>query len=306
MKELTDILRLVSTFADEPFAFATLVRVKGSSYRRPGARMAIFPDGKTAGSLSAGCIEDEVAEHAREVLRSGKPKLIAFDTRRRFGCNGSIEIFIERMNASSIRTLREQFVGRRSCTLQTVFESSEDEFATRVVIGNAQEIDGGFVQTVEPAIRLLVIGDGPDANALAAQATLLGWNCECAESIAAWRGAVDERTAAIIATHNYGRDCAALRHLAPLGLRYLGVVGPRRRRDELLVDVLDTGAVVRADLFAPAGLHLGAETAEEIALSIIAEIQMVFAHGSGERLRDRKAPIHGEPECAEACAESAR
>ena len=114
----------------------------------------------------------------------------------------------------------------------------------------------------------------------------------------------------MIATHNYGRDCAALRHLLPLGLRYLGVIGPRRRRDELLVDVLDTGISVESDLFAPAGLHLGAESAVEIALSIVAEIQSVFAAASGVRLRDRKAPIHGEPaplrRRAEACAEPAR
>jgi xanthine/CO dehydrogenase XdhC/CoxF family maturation factor len=99
----------------------------------------------------------------------------------------------------------------------------------------------------------------------------------------------------IIATHNYGNDCAALRHLLPLGLRYVGVIGPRRRRDELLIDVLDTGIIITSELFAPAGLHLGADAPEEIALSLVAEIQAVFARASRSSLRDHKAPIHEWP-----------
>jgi xanthine/CO dehydrogenase XdhC/CoxF family maturation factor len=102
----------------------------------------------------------------------------------------------------------------------------------------------------------------------------------------------DRRTAAVVATHNFGRDCAALRHLLPLGLRYLGLVGPRKRRDEILIDVIDSGAEMRSQLFAPAGLHLAAESPQEIALSIAAEIQCVFAGGTPEHLRKRKAPIH--------------
>jgi xanthine/CO dehydrogenase XdhC/CoxF family maturation factor len=75
-------------------------------------------------------------------------------------------------------------------------------------------------------------------------------------------------------------------------LRYLGLIGPRKRRDEILVDVIDSGAEMTSQLFAPAGLHLAAESPEEIALSIAAEIQCVFAGGTPEHLRDRKAPIH--------------
>ncbi len=144
-------------------------------------------------------------------------------------------------------------------------------------------------------MRLLVFGSGPDSAALQAQATLLGWEAEQHESIAEWPGGVDAWTAAVIATHNYGRDAAALRHLLPLGLRYLGVVGPRRRREELLLDVLDSGAAPCSDLFAPAGLHLAADSPAEIALSIVAEIQRVFAAATGVSLRERREPIHQPP-----------
>ena len=115
---------------------------------------------------------------------------------------------------------------------------------------------------------------------------------------------LDDRTAVVVATHNFGRDCAALRDLLPAGLRYLGLVGSRRRRDDILFDVLQDGVDAHSSLFAPAGLHLGADSPEEIALSIVAEIQCVFAGGTAEQLRHRKAPIHHAPLAAVPCAES--
>src|SRR5438309_5469370 len=100
MKDIYDILREVKRRSDETFALATLVRAEGSSYRRPGARMLICEDGATVGSLSGGCLEEEVALCARAVLKTGTSTLLSFDTRRRFGCNGKIEIFIERASES--------------------------------------------------------------------------------------------------------------------------------------------------------------------------------------------------------------
>jgi xanthine/CO dehydrogenase XdhC/CoxF family maturation factor len=80
--------------------------------------------------------------------------------------------------------------------------------------------------------------------------------------------------------------------LLPLGLRYIGLLGPRRRRDQLLGDVLDSGIEITGNIFGPAGLDLGGDSPEAIALSIIAEIQAVFAGGSYQPLRERRAPIH--------------
>ncbi len=253
--------------------------------------MLITRDGSCAGSLSAGCLEEEVALAAREVIESGQPRLISFDTRRRFGCNGSIEIFVEAVRDDLLGELTRHAAARRACVLETVFEGGALS-GTRMIDDEAAATPDAFVQVVHPAIRLLAIGSGPDSAALVAQAQLLDWETDVLESIADWRGAVDEWTAAIVATHNYGRDCAALRHLLPLGLPYLGVIGPRRRRDELLLDVLDAGAVPASKLFAPAGLHLGAETPEQIALSIVAEIQATFANASAVPLSKRRAPIH--------------
>src|SRR5947207_10171675 len=100
MKGIYDILREWRKRPDASFALATLVRAQGSSYRRPGARMLICEDGTTVGSLSAGCLENEVAECAREVLRTGQSAVVSFDTRRPFGCAGKIDIFVEPVNES--------------------------------------------------------------------------------------------------------------------------------------------------------------------------------------------------------------
>ena len=289
MKELGEIIRFWEKRKDQPLALATLVRARGSSYRRPGARMLISRDGASAGSLSAGCIEEEVIASARHVIRDGKPQLVSFDTRRRFGCSGCIEIFVEPVVNDLLRELRVTLAARQSFQITTVFEDS-DVLGSR--IGGGSEEEHAFVETILPTLRLILIGTGPDAVALRAHATLLGWEIVAIASITKLRDTPDERTAAVIATHNFGRDCAALRHLLPMGLHYVGLIGPRKRRDEILLDVIDSGAQLNSQLFAPAGLHLAADSPEEIALSIVAEIQSVFAHGTIQHLRDRKAPIH--------------
>ncbi|RYD76484.1 MAG: hypothetical protein EOP84_16805, partial [Verrucomicrobiaceae bacterium] len=75
--------------------------------------------------------------------------------------------------------------------------------------------------------------------------------------------------------------------------------------DDLLFDVMHDGVALHSSLFAPAGLHLGAESPEEIALSIVAEIQCVFEAGTAQHLCHRKAPIHEPVPTPIACAESA-
>ena len=107
MKDMYDILRQWRKRPDANFALATMVRAQGSSYRRPGARMLICEDGTTVGSLSAGCLESDVAECAREVLRTGQSVVVSFDTRRRFGCAGKIDIFIERVGDDFLPSLRK-------------------------------------------------------------------------------------------------------------------------------------------------------------------------------------------------------
>ncbi|HXM33321.1 MAG TPA: XdhC family protein [Chthoniobacterales bacterium] len=293
MKEIRDILRAFELNRGQPLALATLVRAQGSSYRRPGARMLVCPDGVTVGSLSGGCLEEEVAQRAFEVIRTGAPSLMSFDTRLRFGCNGNIEIFVEAAPESFFSELAENFVERRSCRAMTIFSGAPEELGTRTLGMDEEPPAGVFVQEIKAPLQLLIFGDGPDSRPLRSFAEILGWSVLELEQASGLPARMDARTAAIVKSHNYGRDFAALRHLLQLDLRYVGLLGPRKRRDQLLNALLDDGVSLESDLFAPAGFDLGAETPEEIALSVISEIQTVFAEASGESLRDRKVPIHG-------------
>jgi xanthine/CO dehydrogenase XdhC/CoxF family maturation factor len=293
MKEIRDIIRERERHGGQPLALATLVRARGSSYRRPGARMLICPDGTTVGSLSGGCLEEEVARRAFEVIQTGAPSLMNFDTRLRFGCNGSIEIFVEAVCDNFLSELAGCFAERRSCRAMTVFKGDLDRPGTRMLPIGEEPPPDAFVQEINAPIQLLIFGDGPDSRPLRSFAELLGWSVIEIDQASDLPARADERTAAVVKSHNYGRDFAALRHLLQLDLRYVGLLGPRKRRDQLLSALLDDGIPLDSELFAPAGFDLGAETPEEIALAIIAEIQTVFAEASGESLRDRKTPIHG-------------
>jgi xanthine dehydrogenase accessory factor len=293
MKEIVEILREWERRRCQPLALATLVRAQGSSYRRPGARMLICSDGTTAGSLSGGCLEEEVARRAFDVLRTGVPSLMSFDTRLRFGCNGTIEILVEALREGFLAEVAAHVGERRGCRAATVFAGKEDELGSRILSAGEDVPAGAFVQDLPPPIQLVIFGDGPDSTPLRSFAEILGWRIIEVDQASDLPMRADERTAAVIKSHNYGRDFAALQHLLQLNLRYIGLLGPRKRRDQLVSAVLDAGVSIDSEVFAPAGFDLGAETPEEIALAIASEIQFVFAEASGESLRDRRAPIHG-------------
>ncbi len=308
MKDIYDILNHVRSSGSGPWALATLVTAAGSSYRRPGACMLVNVDGESIGSLSGGCLEEEVAVDALETLRSGMPKLIRFDTRRRFGCNGEIQIFIERIELPLFSEIWEKLDQRRSCSLETVFATLPREEAgsvplprlgTRLIGSSVQKREANslpaevtLVREVHPPIRLLVVGDGTDSAPIREMSKALGWIPIEVSSMREIDFEPDRFTAALVKTHNYGKDFAALQELLPLNLTYVGLIGPRRRRDQLLHDLLDIGISMNAGLFAPAGLDLHSETPVEIALAVVSEIQRVFAGGTGASLRERKVSIH--------------
>src|SRR5256714_14030570 len=306
MKEIKDILRLYERHRGESLALATLVAARGSSYRRPGARMLICGDGTTAGSLSGGCLEEEVVRRAQDIMLDGTPALMSFDTRLRFGCNGSIDIFVEPAREDFLAQLAANFLERRTGRAVTIFAG--DDLGTRFLRPEMIIPPGAFLQEIEPAIRLLIFGEGHDSAALRAFAEILGWEVFEIDQPAELARHADSRTAAIVKSHNYGRDFAALCQLLNLNLPYVGLLGPRKRRDQLLNAVLDEGIAIDAEVFAPAGLDLGAETPEELALALVSEIQATFAGATAASLRNRKAPIHGwnvaRPPAKE-CAKSA-
>lgn len=286
----------------QPWALATLVRVEGSSYRRLGARLLVRSAEVWFGTLSGGCLEQEIAAHAAALLRDGAPpRLLRFDTRRLYGCDGCVEILVERLAAGPdnlLARLGGELAARRSCVVRTVFADAPalgSEFLTPDA--PAEEATGVFVEHVPASPRLVLFGQGPEVAPLHALCEHQGWEC------VAYAGPADlpddfradDRTAAVVCNHNFGRDLATLARVAALGLPYVGLLGPRRRRDELLARLGEETPVPSGfldALHAPAGLDLGGESPEEIALAIIAEASAVLAGRAGGFLRERRQPIH--------------
>ena len=98
--------------------------------------------------------------------------------------------------------------------------------------------------------------------------------------------------AAIVMTHNFLHDLALLAVLLPSAIPYIGLLGPKDRGDELMWQLGTVPAEQRAKLHNPIGLDIGGETPEEIALSIIAEVQAVLNQRTAQPLRDVRGPIH--------------
>jgi xanthine/CO dehydrogenase XdhC/CoxF family maturation factor len=290
----------------------TMVGKRGSSYRQPGARMLVRDDGEICGSVSAGCLEDEIARATRPVFEDGTPRLLTIDTRPHYGCPGQITLLMEALPTDAAEKLfaevEKEILARRTFSVVTEFGDLTKRTAlTRVVHDGADEVQSradSLVQHVGRKPRVVVVGAGDDATAVAKTAMLAKWDVhnvapeevQFARAELSKRFRPDDRTAIVLLTHNLGLDVACLSEVLPLPYSYVGVIGSVRRRSEIIQGLETTGdeAVLASleNLHCPAGLDLGANDAGEIALSILAEIQCVWSGREAGSLRDRGEPIH--------------
>lgn len=370
MKTIQAIVELASaTPAGEVLAMATVMKVRGSAYRRPGARMLVNAAGRSAGMISGGCLENDVRERARDVMATGKPVLVTYDSTAPedivfglgLGCNGIVQVLIEPLTAGDETGLLAFFaacVARRQMgRIVTIFQSENVPLGTRVlrwpdarVTSNSDDsavaaalvhslrenaarrnavrnitmpdatTAGVLIETVAPPLPLTIFGAGDDAIPLAQMAKLLGWHVTVIDARPAYATAERFPTAdavhcvrpeslpesqqvvfpaesmIMIMTHNFTHDLELLRMLGPLKVRYIGILGPKSRTQHLLDDLADDGVTFTEEnlsrIHGPAGLDIGAETPEEIAVSIIGEMQAVLSQRQGGSLRERNAPIH--------------
>ncbi len=290
--------------SDGPFALATLVRSSGSTYRQPGSRMLIMQGSPFIGRLSAGCVEDEIADLAQAVILNGKPARRSFDLRSRFACDGTIEVFIERIVKPS--AFLDRLIGvlgdRTPITVSTDYRLDGETAGTWVIDVPWPNHPEEFVQEIQPPIRMIIFGDYFDAEAVAHLGGYLGWQVEVVAD-AHELPAGDLRTACVVMSHHFGRDIVALKEVLRGRFGYVGLLGPRHRKQLLLNRLIDEGWPLEnvSSLHSPAGLDIGSETAEEIAMAIVAEVQAALMGRKGGPLRDRFEPIHTlrEPTCCD-------
>jgi xanthine dehydrogenase accessory factor len=303
MKALQQIIRRVAENPSRPWALATLVQTEGSTYRKPGARLLVERNGKTLGVLSGGCLEEEIARHGQKVIDELSPVLLSFDTKLLYGCDGQLKILVEpipaaRPNGNLITAIGRALKSREVCRVRTCFTGHTLGSTLLTVDALVAERSGVFVQIVPLPVRLLLFGTGPEIEPITQLAENLGWIVERfghpTELADDFRP--DAQTAALVMTHNFGRDLLALDRLLPLQLGYIGLLGPRTRHAELVARLseyrpFDFDAGI-SNLFAPAGLDIGSEAPEEIALAIVSEVAAVLSNRMGGFLRERRSDPH--------------
>jgi xanthine dehydrogenase accessory factor len=329
VREIEQILELwgETERAGESAVLATVVKTSGSSYRLPGARLLLTRNGRRAGSVSGGCLEDDLVKKAWWLTESG-PVVRRYDTTPEgeiatgfgLGCNGIIHVLVERIgpgHAEIIDLLRSVRSTRRALNLAHVIGPA-DRAGERFLVDSPPpaERDGAqlFIETLAPPVHLLIFGAGDDVVPLADLAKYLGWRVSVldgrahyarrqkfprvddlvvnpvAESAAS--AEVDPWTVAVLMTHSYGQDLDALAELARKPLRYLGILGPRKRSAQLLSDAgLDAARLMPA-LHSPMGLDIGADGPHQVALAVIAEIQATLNGREGGLLRAGAGSIH--------------
>ena len=370
MKETKDIIKAFNEAQKEGVqtSLATVVHVKGSSYRKPGARMLITEYGKLTGAISGGCLEGDALRKALLVMKQQKPLLVTYDTTDEddaklgmgLGCDGIIQVLIEPINPSDpnnpIVFLKSISEDRGKSVLVTLFsfENKKDiQYGTcilikedgktinnapllkEVLIADAKKALASqttsfknyiseshnitaFIEVIKPAVSLIVIGAGNDAIPLVRMADILGWettvvdgrpnyakqerfskSCRIIvskpENVLA-QLTIDEQTIFVLMTHNYNYDLAMFRQLIQSRFMYIGMLGPRKRLkrmvDELKVESIELTPKQFFVIHNPVGLDIGAETSEEIALAILAEIKAVIAGRNGQSLKNKNEVMH--------------
>ena len=329
MKEFPAIVRTLLSSSDGSagHVLATLVSVSGSSYRRPGARLLLTGEKQRIGSISGGCLEEDVLIRAQRVAASGQAEVVTYDTSAEndlvwgvgLGCHGVVDILLEKLppRPAWAGTLAANLRSRTATPLAVVWQSGNPARLGTHLASELPAISGDrvFLETVHPPTALTIFGAGDDAQPLLRLAKELGWHVTVADPRAAFAtqerfpladavitGAAETLVAlanpqadslVVVMTHHYIHDVPVLRELLARPLPYIGLLGPKKRAAQICADLgLAPGSTARARLHAPVGLDLGAETPEEVALSILAEMRAVLARRDARPLRERSRPIH--------------
>lgn len=383
MKELLNILDRTTELhqSNQRYALATVVKIGGSTYRRPGARMLITEAGEHWGTISGGCLEGEVAQQALAVIDSQEPHLLPFNLEEDdivlgfgTGCNGIVHVLIQPVtpgkHQSCVDALLHCINQRQRGVMATLIsQEGADTGTSQNVLGqHLILLEGGsdgpsslpvpqdhalrvackkmlddelqqeqiylwqtdsmmyndsrvevLFEIVRPPVHLHVFGEGHDVGAVVDQARTMGWDITIIgrkpvdilqsrfpnatghtflmhpEQVAS-HIKPDARSAALVMNHAYIRDRSLLHALLHTEMPYVGMLGPKERTETMLKELAEENKPIPSSalnrLFGPVGLDIGTETPEEIALSVIAEVQAALHQRSGGSLRARQGPIH--------------
>jgi xanthine/CO dehydrogenase XdhC/CoxF family maturation factor len=359
LRDSAEILDLFENASESgrKMVLATVVAVSGSAYRRPGAHLLLVDDGRQAGSISAGCLENDLIARGTELFESSECLLLEYENDEFFGlnygCDGTILVFVQPISRSScnyptvITRVQET---AKTAILATIFDSKDGsqigtQFLFEVTNNRLSSIDASandelfgeiascalnvvnsncnqniefntastkvFFELIKPKIRLAIFGAGDDVIPLLNIANSVGIETHIVDSRRSYldrfatRAKIHnydqnfrvesfcdapERTAAIVMSHNFELDKRFLSAVLGSNCAFIGVMGSRRRTQKLLMEL---GAEKQRERIKfPVGLDIGAETPEEISLSICSEVLAFFREASGKPLNTIEGTIH--------------
>ncbi len=292
---------------DRRFALVTVARTWGSAPRPPGSWLVLRDDGRVEGSVSGGCIEDDLIARMREGLLGGEvPFTLTYGVTKeeaaRFGlpCGGTLELVVEPApDARLLEDLAERLAQRR-LALRRVDLATGIASVADAQRGDVLHWDGKRLTTVHgPRWRLFIVGAGQISRYLALMAQALdyevivcdpreeygpGWDVPGTQLVSAMPDdallemAPDARCAVVALTHDPKLDDMVLLEALRCPAFYVGAVGSRlnnERRRERLAQYFDFTPEELARLHGPVGLPIGSHTPPEIAVAIIAEMTAV-------------------------------
>ncbi len=371
MKEIKDIVLAADVAASENIrmVLATVVKVEGSSYRRPGARMLVTEDGQMTGAISGGCLEGDALKKALLAIHQQKNRLVSYDTNTeegssiglQLGCNGIVHILFEYVNLQRtdhpIALLQRLLQQREEGLLITFFSTDRqgEQKGTRLLIKDLKEqafaLDAHYsplnehiqfakrerksvltsfqekgknnevlIEYLVPTVHLVIAGAGNDAKPVVEIAHVLGWETTVIDGRASHVNAsrfpkatkllvspaheiatslsIDPWTVFVLMTHNYAYDLTLLKDLMYTSTPYIGSLGPKIKLLRMFDDMQEAGMTItesqRSIIYGPVGLDIGAETSEEIAIAIVAEIKAVLNNRPATSLKFLKTKIHTE------------
>ncbi len=304
-------------------AVATVVATRRSAPRPVGSKLVVSETGQLAGSVSGGCVENDVVLAAQDVLAGGPPRLLTYGItdEMAFGvglpCGGEIDVFVEELTDAerpdvTLTVVAGEGVGERLDD-PGLLEAARRRGRSHVLELGERTV---LADVSAPPPRLFVYGAVDTAEALCRAAKLLGWRTVVADARASFatperipsadellllwpdealdRVQPDLGTAVVVLTHDDKFDLPLIRGALASDAFYVGWIGSRRNQERRRGLLREEGVTDdELDRIAgPSGLDIGADTPAETAISMLAEIIAVRANRAGGRLKDAETRIH--------------
>jgi xanthine dehydrogenase accessory factor len=306
MRDVLDAIDQANA-AGQQVVVATVIDTIRSAPRQPGAKMVVRESGRFVGSVSGGCVEADVVEHAKALFAGEDARLVHYGVSDGeawevgLSCGGEIDVWVELADAELWGEVRALLAEDGYGMLYTDTSTGEKRLERGVLERTGLRDDGLFAEVIEGPLRVIIFGAAEAAEHLCAYGKQLGWQTTVVDArpalatpervpsadrvIKAWPDevvdAIDERTIVVTLSHEERLDIPAIAAALQRHARYVGAIGAKRTQERRRVALSEQGFSA-ADLdriHGPAGIDLGGRSPAQVALAIAAEIVQVTSGG---------------------------